>query len=37
LSCEWAAKAKASIAGLPQGGVKDALLAFADALVARAT
>jgi heptaprenyl diphosphate synthase len=37
LAREWAAKAKASIAGLPQGGVKDALLAFADALVARAT
>lgn len=36
LAHEWSAKAKAAIAALPEGEVKDALLSFADALVARA-
>ncbi|NYI42359.1 polyprenyl synthetase family protein [Demequina lutea] len=37
LAREWADRAKAAIAGLRDGDVKDALLGFADALVARAT
>jgi len=37
LAHEWAARAKDSIAGLPESDVKDALVGFADALVARAT
>ncbi|WP_062200627.1 polyprenyl synthetase family protein [Demequina salsinemoris] len=36
LAHEWASRAKAAIDGLPEGEVKDALIAFADALVARA-
>ena len=37
LAHEWANSAKAAIAGVREGDVKDALLGFADALVARAT
>jgi len=37
LAHEWAARAKDSISGLPESDVKDALVGFADALVARAT
>lgn len=36
LAREWVDGAKAAIAGLPDGDVKDALLGFAEALVARA-
>ncbi len=36
LAREWADRARAAIAGLRDGDVKDALLAFAEALVARA-
>ncbi|WP_234996373.1 polyprenyl synthetase family protein [Demequina sp. NBRC 110054] len=36
LAHDWAARSKAAIDGLPEGEVKDALIAFADALVARA-
>jgi len=37
LAHEWAARAKDSISGLPESDVKEALVGFADALVARAT
>jgi len=36
LAQEWAQRAKASVADLPEGEVRDALVSFADALVARA-
>ena len=36
LAREWVDRAKAAISGLPDGDVKDALLGFAEALVARA-
>lgn len=36
LAREWVDRAKAAIAGLPDGDVKEALLGFAEALVARA-
>lgn len=37
LAREWAGRAKDAVDGLPEGEVKDALLFFADALVARAS
>ncbi len=37
LAREWADRAKAAIEGLPEGPVKEALLGFADHLVARAS
>jgi len=36
LAQEWARRAQDAVAGLPEGDVKDALVAFAQALVARA-
>lgn len=36
LASHWAERAVEAIANLPEGDVKDSLVAFADALVARA-